>query len=409
MPDSASIAPRRWQPEAICLTAAALVTTLLFASGSLDIGAARLFFAAQGPDRWPLARELPWRVLYHAAGWITASLVIAGLAALGLSVHRARRHWRGPATLVLLAVVIGPGVIGNLVLKDHWQHPRPRDIEQFGGGQRYVPSPLMGSEGGASFPCGHCTVGFLYGIGWWIWRSRRPRWARASLAAGIAAGSLLGLGRMAAGAHFFSDVIWSALLAYAVAHLLCYHVLHLDTAEEAVAANVVLRSRRQSALGIASAIAALAVLLALTVLPHGTELSETVPLTSRSPRVLEVDADRANLTIVFTDAPAAKLTIVGELHGFGLLTAQLGAHLEVTPPPVPALRYRLEARGWLTDVDGDATLEIPAAAFERVRVWVRRGNIRVVDATRAGVVRAGGVELQLTTGQGKVEQTARPG
>jgi len=396
----------RWQPEAMCLLAAALLTTLVFSSGSLDIAAARLFFRAGDADHWPLARAFPWRVLYRASSWITASLITAGLAALTLSIGRQRRHWRAPATLVLLAVVIGPGLLGNLVLKDHWQHPRPRDVQQLGGTLRYVPSPLIGREGGASYPCGHCTVGFLYGIGWWIWQRRRPRWARASLAAGLVVGTLLGVGRMAAGAHFLSDIIWSALLAYGVAHLLYWHVLHPDEDHgTATAARPMRHSRRHTALGIGAALAGVAVLLALTALPHGTDLSATIQLNPGSPRTLEVDADRANITIVLVDAPASELTIEGELHGFGLLTTQLGARLETTPPPAPVLSYHLEAQGWLTDVDGFATLHVPAAAFERVRVWIRRGNIHVVDATRAGVARSGSLELQLTTGEGTVQRS----
>jgi lipid A 4'-phosphatase len=400
---------RRWQPEAMCLVAAALITALVFASGRLDIAVARLFFHPDAADHWPLARELLWRILYHAATWITAALVTAGLAALLLSFGRERRHWRGPATLILLTVVIGPGLLGNLVLKDHWRHPRPRDVQELGGTLRYVPAPLIGREGGASFPCGHCTVGFLYGIGWWIWRRQRPRWALASLATGVTLGLLLGVGRMAAGAHFLSDVIWSALLAYGVAHLFYYHVLYPEAGHEiTAAARTRGHPRWRTALGIAAAVAGVAVLLALTALPHGTDLSETVPLTSASPRTLEVDADRANITIVLADTPASQLTIEGELHGFGLLTAQLGARLETTPPPAAVLHYTLEAQGWLTDVDGFARLHVPAAAFERVRVWLQRGDIHVVDATRAGVVRSGSVELQLTTGQGTVERSERP-
>ena len=70
----------------------------------------------------------------------------------------------------------------------------------------------------------------------------------------------------------------------------------------------------------------------------------------------------------------------------------------------PALRYSIEARGWLTDVDGFARLTVPAPAFERIAVRVRRGNIQVVDATQAGVVGSGIVQLELHTGQGTVQK-----
>ena len=66
----------------------------------------------------------------------------------------------------------------------------------------------------------------------WIWKRRRPGWARASLALELAVGFALGLGRMAAGAHFLSDVIWSALLSLGLAHVLYYHILRL--AEQAI-------------------------------------------------------------------------------------------------------------------------------------------------------------------------------
>lgn len=396
---------RRSVREAWCLLAAALGTTVAFATGALDIAAARWFYRPGALDHWPLAHEFPWLILYRAAPWITASILVAGLAAFALSLTSARRHWRGAATLVLLSVAIGPGLIGNAMLKDHWRHPRPRDLVEFGGSMHYVPSPLMGKEGGASFPCGHCTVGFLYGIGWWIFRRRRPRRAAVSLATGLAAGALLGIGRMAAGAHFLSDVIWSALLACAVTHLLYYHVLRLDApAALAPAAPTRLPPRWPRALGIAAPLAGVVVLLALFALPHGSDLTASVPLPVDSPRILEVDADRASITLVLVDAAASRLAIEGELHGFGIPSAHLGARLETVPGRAPVLRYSIEARGWLTDVDGYASLTVPAAAFERIRVRVGRGNIRVADTTRAGVVRAGSVRLDLSTGRGTVQR-----
>ena len=392
---------QRWQREALCLFGAALITAAVFESGTVDIAAARWFFRPDAIDHWPLARELPWQLLYRAAPWITAVLVIAGLGTLALSLTPRCRHWRSVATLVLLAVAIGPGLIGNAMLKDHWQHPRPRDLVDFGGSMHYVPSPLIGREGGASFPCGHCTVGFLFGLGWWVFRRRRPRWAAVSLAAGLTAGTLLGVGRMAAGAHFLSDVIWSALLAYGVTHVLYFHVLRLEASAAALQGPTAVNpARGPRALGIAAPLAGIAVLLTLYALPHGSDLTASVALSTHSPRNLEVVADRANITIAVVDAPASRLAVEGELHGFGLPGADLGAHFETVADPVPALRYSIEARGLLTDVDGFVRLTVPASAFERVRVRVGRGDIEVLDTTRAGVVRAGSLQLELHTAAG---------
>ena len=93
--------------------ALALLTAGLFATGTLDIALARGFYRPDAADHWPLARELPWSLLYRAAPGVTATLVVAGLAALAASFSRSRAHWRRAAVLVLLGVAIGPGLLAN--------------------------------------------------------------------------------------------------------------------------------------------------------------------------------------------------------------------------------------------------------------------------------------------------------
>ena len=391
---------REGRLEAVCLVALALLTAGLFGSGALDIALARAFYHPEPLDHWPLAHQLPWSLLYRAAPWATATLVATGLLGLVLSYSRPRGAWRQAAVLLLLGVAVGPGLLANAVFKDHWQHPRPRDLIEFSGPLHYIPSPLIGTEGGASFPCGHCSVGFMFAAGWWIWKRRRPGWARTSLVGGLALGLLLGVGRMAAGAHFFSDIVWSALLAFGVLHVLWYHVLPAPAAEGAGVAAGDWRWRRASTL--AAALAGAGVLIALFATPHGTTLTARVPLRASSPRVLEVTADAANVHLVLLDDSAAELTVDGELHGFGLPGSRLAAHVEEISQPHPALRYRIESHGWLTDVDGSATLRVPAAAFDRVIVSVGRGNIGVNDLTRSRVVATGRVRLELRTARGHV-------
>src|ERR1700746_1273941 len=42
------------------------------------------------------------------------------------------------AALFLIATLaLGPGLLTNLVLKDHWGRPGPIDVQQFGGGYRF--------------------------------------------------------------------------------------------------------------------------------------------------------------------------------------------------------------------------------------------------------------------------------
>jgi lipid A 4'-phosphatase len=383
--------------DGVFLIATAIAVTVLFAVTPLDIAAARVFYRPDALDHWPLAKELPWSALYRLAPWITAALVLSGLAALGSG------NWRRHGIFLLLSVVVGPGLLVNTVLKDHWGRPRPRDVVEFGGPLRYRPAPLPGGEGGASFPCGHCSVGFLFAAGWWMWKRRRPARAWGSLALGLIAGFALGLGRMAAGGHFLSDVVWSALLALGVAHVLYYYVLRVPVYESLEAGAAVPRgpiSRAQRWIVAGAALGGLGVLLALFAAPHGTELAESIPL-SVSPRIFEVTARRANVEIVIVDAPADRVEIDGELHGFGLPGSRLEARSGLVLKPVPTLRYRIEQHGWFTDLDGIVRARVPAGGLERIAVHLDRGNIRVTDATREGVVRTGRIKLDLRTAAGR--------
>jgi membrane-associated PAP2 superfamily phosphatase len=399
-------------PEIVLLVVLAAGVTVVFAATPLDVAAARVFYRPDALDHWPLAKVLPWSVLYRLAPWITASLVIASLATLIAGLVRGQDRWRRYGVFLLLSVGLGPGLLVNAVFKDHWDRPRPRDIVEFGGPLHYRPAPLPGGEGGASFPCGHCSVGFLYAAGWWVWKRRRPAWAWASLAAGLVVGLALGLGRMAAGGHFLSDVIWSALLALGVAHVLYYHVLRIpvhETPESGVLSPRGPASRGQHITAILAALCGAAVLVALFATPHGTQLAASIPLSSlpRRPQVFEVTARTANIEIVVVDAPATQVSIAGELHGFGLPASRLDTHVGFDLNPVPTLRYRIEQHGWFTDLDGAATVRVPAGGLDRIVVHLERGNIRVTDATKESVVKTGRIKLDLRTSAGQVQSPVR--
>ena len=393
---------RRGRVEAWVLIAAAVLLTVVFACTPLDITAARLFYRPQSPDHWPLALQAPWSVLYAAAPWITASLVLAGLGGLAIGIVRRRERWRRQATFVLLSVIVGPGLLVNLLFKDHWDRPRPRDLVQFAGPLHYVDAPLRGPQG-TSFPCGHCSVGFLYALGWWLWRQRHPRWAIGSLGFGLLAGSALGVGRMAAGGHFLSDIGWSALIAYAVAHVLYYHVLQVPRHGW--------RWAWQSAAPVAAALGGVAVLLTLAAAPNGTLLNQNIELARlpQPPEVFEVFARAADVRLELVAAAASGVTIHGELHGFGLPTSRLQATTRFQTMPLPTLIYRIQQRGWFTDLSGTLLIRLPVGRLQRIVVRVGRGNIRVIDATGAGTLRRPGLHLQLQTGAGVIQRPALVG
>ncbi len=386
--------------EGIVLLGLAALTTILFAATPLDLTAARLFFRPGEADPWPFAHRVPWSALYAAAPAITASLVLTGLAALGFGTLRGRDRLRRNGAFLLLSVVIGPGLVMNVLFKDHWGRPRPRDVTEFAGTCSYVPPLVPSRQGGASFPCGHCSVGFLFASGWWIWRRERPAWARLSLAAGIVAGSALGLGRMAAGGHFLSDIVWSALLALGIAHVLHDHVLQVPDSETETSTSPQ-RTRFQIALALAAALGGVGVLIALFGTPHGSPIAARIPLpvSPGSPWAFELSARLCNVDIELIDA-APEIEVAGELHGFGLPTSKLGTQVETIDAGIPTVRYRILQTGWFTDLDGSARVRIPIQGLTRLTVRVDRGDVRVID--RAASASEPRPELDLRTGYGRV-------
>jgi len=400
---------RNWLPEARLLCAIAVAVTVVFAVTPLDIAAARVFYHAQGTDHWPLGSRWPWSALYRLAPYITASLLVIGVLGLLIGHWRKRESWRENGIFLIFCIVIGPGLIINAVFKDHWDRPRPREVVEFGGALHYTPAPWRG-EGGSSFPCGHCSVGFLYASGWWVWKRRRPGWARASLALGLIVGSTLGLGRMAAGAHFLSDVVWSALFALGLAHVL-YHTRQLTVRDDAIRSAAgswpvwIRPNRTMTALAL---LGAAFVLMALFLTPHGKPFSTQIDLAllPRPPQVLEIAAPSANIDIVIGDFQKPQILAEGELHGFGWPGSRLETSVAMHELPVPTLSFQIAEQGWITDLSAWATLMVPPSQLRRIVVRMQRGNIRVTDATRSRVVGNGTLQLDLHTDSGSVQKPA---
>ncbi len=110
-----------------------------------------------------------------------------------------------------LVLVIGPGLVVNGVFKDHWGRARPHQVLEFGGAAAFTPAWVASDQcrKNCSFVCGDASMGFaLLALGFF------GRHRRTWIAAGLAAGGLLGLMRLSQGGHFLSDVVFSG---YAVA------------------------------------------------------------------------------------------------------------------------------------------------------------------------------------------------
>lgn len=402
---------RYWLPEAIILSVLVVATIILFAVTDLDITSARWFYHPGQSNPWPVANQPVWLFFYNSAPWVTGSLAVAGTAALiaGL-LRKEARKFRTYGLFILLCVAIGPGLIVNGILKDHWGRARPRQIVEFGGKHQYTPPLVPAGAHGKSFPCGHCSVGYLYGAGWWLWRRRSPRIAALSLLVGLLLGTLLGFGRLAAGGHFLSDNLWSGLIALGAAHVLYYFVLRVPAREDSVSTLYPLiekdRRCRIAAISGAAFLGTGIVIGGIVASPHFDDLSYRLPLDSyrARPEAIEIRAHTLDVELILTGELADEVRSSGYLHGFGLPTNTLKARWEYREGPVPALSFAVDRRGWFPDIDGLARIELPRRALKKIIVRIDQGNIIVNSGMGRTAANADLPELDLETKEGMIQR-----
>ena len=109
------------------------------------------------------------------------------------------------------SLILGPGLIVESLLKTFSGRARPRDVTIFYGEHPFSPAlwPADACERNCSFVSGHAALAF------WItaFAFILPGPYRLPvLVGGICLGTLMGLARMAEGAHFLSDVFFAGLI-----------------------------------------------------------------------------------------------------------------------------------------------------------------------------------------------------
>lgn len=135
-----------------------------------------------------------------------------------------KKYRRGSLAMVL-TLVIGAGLLTNVVLKGHWGRPRPKQVIEFGGKHPYRPfwRPNFHTrhDPQKSFPSGHAAMGFYFLSLCLVGRRHRNTLLfRAGLFLTFFLGGGLMITRVVQGGHFFSDVIVSPILMWYVARLI---------------------------------------------------------------------------------------------------------------------------------------------------------------------------------------------
>jgi lipid A 4'-phosphatase len=125
---------------------------------------------------------------------------------------------------IMLVCITGPGLVVNVIFKDHFGRARPVQIKEFGGNADFTPAFVISNQCdvNCSFVSGHASIGFVFFAFAFINHARKRVFY---IITGLTLGMLFGLGRIIQGAHFLSDVIFSGFFVYMTAYLLAKLIL----------------------------------------------------------------------------------------------------------------------------------------------------------------------------------------
>ncbi len=245
---------------------ALIILTLLISYFDLDIRVQRQFYRANSDSVWYQKENPFWQFGYHYGTLPAILLAFGALIGLILSwVKPGIQSLRRYLLLIILTLIIGPGLVVNAILKDHWGRPRPRQVQEFGGNWEFKEVWEHGTPGkGKSFPCGHCSMGFFFITLYYCFKQKHQALAYASFAFSIALGMFIGFARISQGGHFLSDVLWAWGLTFLTATILYYFVLKIPEYEFQLESNITKESlfassRKKRALVTAAIIFSVAV------------------------------------------------------------------------------------------------------------------------------------------------------
>jgi len=225
--DRTTLARRRWRTFAWTSFAGLLAAFVFVGFPQIDFAVTDLFY--QGNRAFVLnfpgaGKDLRvfLRLIFLAAtivallGFVLAAFYKRGFLSLGFP------QW----LYVLLCLAIGPGIVANVVLKDHWGRARPFHVQEYGGGQTFTPALVRSDqcEDNCSFVSGEASSIFMLFFA--LAPLARRRHARL-IALGILGGLLAGFIRIAQGGHFLSDVVFAGVFMALIAEGLHWLVFGL--------------------------------------------------------------------------------------------------------------------------------------------------------------------------------------
>src|ERR1044072_1085645 len=189
----------------IALAIGAVVGAVFAIWPQLDVAISRPFFS-ETYRVFPVQYSLVARNLRDLFTYMIAALVAPAFIAVAVKLVLPRRRMlisARAALFLITTIALAPGLMANVILKDHWGRPRPAEVTAFNGPEQFRPwwDPRGNCERNCSFVAGEGAGGF-----WTLAPAALapPHLRPLAYAAGLAVGAAAGLLRLSRGAAFLS-------------------------------------------------------------------------------------------------------------------------------------------------------------------------------------------------------------
>jgi lipid A 4'-phosphatase len=248
----------------VALAVAAVIGGVFALDPQLDLRISGWFFDPAAREfianhRIALGQALWLGTLRDVSMWIIAALAAPAVVALFAKMVNPHMRLAVPGRAIvylLVTLALAPGLMANVLLKDHWGRSRPIDVVDFAGTDRFVPwwDPRGDCPQNCSFVSGESSGAF------WAFApaSLAPAHLRP-LAYGATAvfGAAVGMLRIAFGGHFFTDAVFAGVFTFLIvwlAHRLIYGAMARHLSDDAIEGAIErLAMRVHRALGTSAA------------------------------------------------------------------------------------------------------------------------------------------------------------
>jgi len=204
------------------IVACFLISSLLLAAfPQIDLLVSKVFY-----DRGFHLRDRWWQTfLQEGLGYF---LLLSMVSVVGVYIfNRLSRRNLGrvdgkKVCYLFLVLIIGAGLVVNVLLKDNFGRARPRDVAEFGGPRVFTAAFVVSREcnTNCSFSSGD-GAGAFFSLAMALALSRKRRLFVAAIGLGI----VVSLSRIAVGAHFFSDTVVSFFVMLITADVLHHYMI----------------------------------------------------------------------------------------------------------------------------------------------------------------------------------------